>query len=779
MDESFQSQLATASRELAVARYAMAGGRLVPQPLHAHLRGVAAHARSFAEPFGASALGSLGGLWHDLGKYAPDWQRFIREACGADKPNAEDAHLEDDHPRRKGPDHSAAGALHALASLGPVGPVLAQIIAAHHSGLYNGLDLHQRLTKAEAPAHLSRALQGGIDTAILDSHQGKAPAFALGPCTDATPGSYALWIRVLFSCLIDADRLDSETFGSDARTSQLRASFPKLGSLLPDFDRFMSRFTADTPVKRLRAEVLADCRRVARDAQGLFTLTVPTGGGKTLASLAFALEHAARHGLKRVIYVIPYTSIIEQTADVFRSISPAFADAVIEHHSNVEDTGDGRQSERQGERLKLATENWDAPVVVTTGVQFFESLFAAKASRCRKLHNVCESVVVLDEAQLLPPPFLQPIVDALNLLSRHYKTTVVLSTATQPALASTQRFGSKFRGLDTPREIIADVDRLYRDLKRVEVHLPADATQRSSWADIAERMSAGDDTLAIVSRRADARTLWRLLPSGAIHLSALMCGAHRSDVIARIKQALIMRRDHPELPPVRVVATPLVECGVDIDLPVVYRQFAGLDSIAQAAGRCNREGRLEKGNVHVFIGEKDAPRGSLRMAESAAREVLHGHPGDALDRKLFEPYFALFYNAQDRDAKKIVEKLEVDTGTGYVKNLRDAADVFKLIDDDETGYQSVYVPYRRCADDDNFEKLVTLLRRDGPERWLLRKLQRYTVSLPPHDFRAMRDQRDIEETLPGFWVVRSVVQYSGTLGLLVDKEAKDAASLVV
>lgn len=773
MNETGTTPKADADRREPVARFVHGSNVPTPQRLADHLRGVARLTGLFSAPFGASSLGHLAGLWHDLGKYAPDWQDFIRKACGVGE--AEDAHLEEDHPRRKGPDHSAAGALHAMAMLGPLGPVLAQIIAAHHAGLYNAIDLHGRLSKPEARDHLARALGGGIAPEILAAHQGQAPDFALKPCTDSTPGSYAFWLRMLFSCLIDADRLDSEAFGAVGRTSELRASFPKLADLLPDFDRYMSRFVADTDVKRLRAEVLTDCRRAATAKQGLFTLTVPTGGGKTLASLAFALEHAARHGLKRVIYVIPYTSIIEQTADVFRSISPAFTDAVIEHHSNAEDNGDGRESER----LRLATENWDAPIVVTTSVQFFESLFSAKTGRCRKLHNLCDSVVVLDEAQLLPPPFLQPIVDALNLLSRHYRTTVVLSTATQPALASTAKFGSRFRGLDPPREIVADVDRLYRELKRVEVRLPTDFNQRSSWADIAERMTAEDDVLAIVSRRADAHELWQRLPSGAIHLSALMCGAHRSDAIAAIKQALLARRQNPALPPVRVVATPLVECGVDIDLPVVYRQFAGLDSIAQAAGRCNREGRLDKGVVHVFIGEKDAPRGTLRMAESAAREVLHGYEGDALDRKLFEPYFTLFYNAQDRDAKRIVEKLEVDGDTGYVRNLRDAADAFKLIDNEETGYQSVYVPYRRNDSDDSFEMLITLLRRDGPERWLLRKLQRYTVSLPPHEFQTMRDRRDIEEVLPGFWVVQSVAQYSGTLGLLVDRGAQDARSLVV
>lgn len=759
-----------AAAKPAIARARLEDGRWIEQPLIEHLRGVARLTEQFADVFGAAGLGHLAGLWHDLGKYAPDWQRYLRAAVGMDTPDAEDAHLEADNPRRRGPDHSAAGALHAIETLGPTGRILTQLIAAHHAGLYNALDLEHRLAKPDTQQRLVDARKVEIPTDILDAHHTTPASFDPVPAGDPTPGALALWLRMLFSGLIDADRLDSEAFGDAGRASALRAAFPKLSALKPDFDSFMARFAPDTPVKRLRADILTDCRTAASKPPGLFTLTVPTGGGKTLGSLAFALEHAARNELKRVIYVIPYTSIIEQTADVFRSISPAFSSAVVEHHSNAEDDADDRKhTPRESERLRLATENWDAPIVVTTSVQFFESLFAAKTSRCRKLHNICESVVILDEAQLLPPAFLQPIVDALNLLTRHYKTTVVISTATQPVLASTRRFGASFRGLDSTREIITDVDRLYRELKRVDIHLPEDFNARTTWAELAERLRATDNVLIIVNRRAEARDLFRRLPKGALHLSALMCGAHRSDVIAEIKRRLEARRIDSSLPPVRVVSTQLVEAGVDLDFPTVYRAFAGLDSIAQAAGRCNREGHLDRGQVHVFIGEKDAPAGTLRMAETAAKEVLHGHNGDALDRELFATYFERFYDQQDRDAKTIVDKLEPHRPTFGIIGFKQAAEAFKLIDNDETGYRSVLVPYRRKADGDTFDKLIGTLRKDGPARWLLRKLQRYSVSLPPHEFNALRDRRDIEEAVPDFWVLRSPAQYGVTLGLLVDK----------
>jgi len=257
-----------------------------------------------------------------------------------------------------------------------------------------------------------------------------------------------------------------------------------------------------------------------------------------------------------------------------------------------------------------------------------------------------------------------------------------------------------------------------------------------------------------------------------------MCGAHRSDVIAEIKRRLTARITDSSLPPVRVVSTQLVEAGVDFDFPVVYRAFAGLDSIAQAAGRCNREGRLKQGRVHVFIGEKDAPAGTLRMPETAAKEILHGYQGDPLDRALFTPYFSRFYNQQDRDAKTIVEKLEPHRPSFGIVGFEQAADAFKLIDNDETGYRSVFVPYRRDEADDGFEMLIATIRKHGPARWLLRKLQRYSVSLPPHEFKALQGRRDIEEVLPNFWVVRSAAQYTA-IGLLTDPRTLDASALFI
>jgi CRISPR-associated endonuclease/helicase Cas3 len=351
-----------------------------------------------------------------------------------------------------------------------------------------------------------------------------------------------------------------------------------------------------TPVNVIRKEVLTACREAARDAAGLYSLTVPTGGGKTLSGLAFALEHAVRHGKSRIVYVIAYTSIIEQTAQVLSEIFGP--ENVVEHHSNL-------APERETERSRLASENWDAPILVTTNVQFFESLYAARSSRCRKLHNLVNSVVILDEAQLLPPELLTPCVDVLNHLTRHYGVTVLLSTATQPALP----------GLDPAREIVPDKIRLYETLKRTEIRFPDSLQEPTDWETVAEELRRHEQALCVVNTRRDCYDLFRLMPEGTIHLSALMCGEHRSQVIAEIKRHL------KEGAPCRVISTQLVEGGVDLDFPVVYRALAGLDSIAQAAGRCNREGRLNAegrlGVVRVFVPPK--PRRAVCSAREKAR----------------------------------------------------------------------------------------------------------------------------------------------------------------
>jgi CRISPR-associated endonuclease/helicase Cas3 len=651
--------------------------------------------------------------------------------------------------------------------------VLAYLIAGHHAGLsdWNSeiSSLEYRLAQEDSLRELEESLAADPPQEILDS-KGFAPnlrAIPGGPVQEKRIGlGFALWVRMLFSCLVDADFLDTETY-MDPRRAEQRRHWPGIAQLLDLFDRHMAAFSAAakvTPVNRLRADILVQCRAKAAEAPGLFSLTVPTGGGKTLSSMAFALEHAKRHGMRRVIYVIPYTSIIEQTADVFRNI---FGDAVVEHHSNAEsDPGD------ENLKSRLACENWDAPVVVTTSVQFFESLFAAKTSRCRKLHNIVNSVVVLDEAQLLPPEFLQPVLDTLNLLARHYGVTVVLSTATQPALATREYFDPRqnLRGLDGVREIVADPDALYRALRRVAVRLPADWSTPTAWEALAEEIERHETVLAIVNTRKHARVLHGLLPEGTLHLSALMCGAHRAQVIRDIKARLNAGVA------TRVVSTQLVEAGVDLDFPVVYRALAGLDSIAQAAGRCNREGRLASGEVVVFVPPQPAPPGMLRKGEDACRSVLHGHKGDPLDRDLFARYFERFYFACDLDAEHIGELLKVD-GRTLAVNFRAAAERFRLIREEDTA--PVVVLYRGTdGTDDTVDGLVGSLRNRGPERWLMRMLQRYTVSIRRRDA-LQRLGGDLDEVIPGLFVQRGDWLYHPVLGLALEDVPPAPAQTIV
>ena len=543
--------------------------------LREHLFKTAELAATFADAFGFRQWGRLCGLWHDLGKYSQAFQRKIQAAAG------DEAHLE----AKARVDHSTAGALYSVERFGIAGRLMAYIVAGHHAGLPDWeadstgrAALSQRLLNKEL---LDADLADRVPVEILEQ------AF---PAEKPIGRDPAFWLRMLFSCVVDADFLDTEEFFDPEKAAQ-RGGYPALSELLAPFSAYMKGKEArapDTVVNRIRAGILARCIEKAKDPPGIFSLTVPTGGGKTLSSMAFALHHAAIHGQRRVIYVIPYTSIIEQTADQFREI---FGDAVVEHHSNL----DVNDEERETPRSRLACENWDAPIIVTTSVQFFESLFAARTSRCRKLHNIAGSVVVLDEAQLLPPEFLRPILKALDELRKHYGVTIVLCTATQPALGPHKSPGFSFEGLEGIREIMEDPANLFDSLKRVEVKLPEKIHEPLTWEELADDLARLPSVLCIVNRRDDCRLLWSLMPKGTFHLSALMCGAHRSNRIAEIKARLKAGL------PTRVVSTQLVEAGVDLDFPVVYRAMAGLDSIAQAAGRCNREGLLAKGVLTVFI----------------------------------------------------------------------------------------------------------------------------------------------------------------------------------
>lgn len=735
---------------------AHSGGHL----LVSHLKAVALLASHFSQTFDTAEptqrWAYLAGLWHDLGKYRPGFQQYVRLA---DNP---DAHIEGKVGGRE-KTHSAAGALWAMAQLNqpnrPLGHILAYLIAGHHAGLadWSG-DLEWRLQSEDAQQELAQAL-AEAPPEVLEHHA------ALAANIPGGPDGFALWIRMLFSCLVDADFLDTEAH-FDAGKPARREGFPTLAQMREAFDTHMAALpVAPTPVNTLRADILRQCRAQAALPAGFFSLTVPTGGGKTLSSLAFALEHARAHGKRRIIYAIPYTSIIEQTADVFRNVFKALGDEVlIEHHSQADAAATDETM-----RSRLACENWDAPLVVTTNVQLFESLFAAKTSRCRKLHNLVGSVIVLDEAQQLPPGFLQPILDVLNLLVAHYGVTVVLCTATQPALSSTDYFDASKNlcGLSNVREIIDDPDALFAALKRVQVELPPDWITPTPWADIAAQLSAEDCVLAIVNTRKAARELQRLMPEGTLHLSALMCGAHRKDVIAHIKERLKARREGRDMRPLRVVSTQLVEAGVDIDFPVVYRALAGLDSIAQAAGRCNREGRMEgPGRVVVFVPPERPPLGHLRKGADACIFTLHGQAHDPLARGLFARYFTEFYHSVDLDQHRIVSLLTVQPRDLAVK-FRSAAEAFRLIDDAD----SATVVVRYAAHQKHIESLLNTLATEGPQRWLLRKLQRYTVTIPQRLATRMLNQGDLTLPMPGLYALANTDNlYSNILGLVGDAD---------
>lgn len=695
-------------------------------PLGDHLRGTAALAAQFAAEFGCGEWGRLAGLWHDLGKFSDEFQKYIR-GIGSKT------------------DHSTAGAIHSVERFDKLGRIIAYLIAGHHAGLPDWdagdtASLKQRLTRTEL---LVKLKQRDISRDLLN--QGQPADRPRPPAADLAA---SIWLRMLFSCLVDADFLDTEAFFDSAKTDR-RGGFPALPELVTPFEEYMADKSASaphTPVNRLRAEILRQCNCKAAMPSGFFSLTVPTGGGKTLSSMAFALNHAVSHGKRRVIYVIPYTSIIEQNADQFRQI---FGDAVVEHHSNVVQQGDDAESDR----FRLAAENWDAPVIVTTTVQFFESLFASRTSRCRKLHNIVNSVVILDEAQLLPPDFLNPILEALRELQQNYGVTVVFCTATQPALGPHKSPGFDFKGIAGITEIMDDPAQLHASLKRTIIRRLRDLVP-VSWEELAGELTRHDSALCIVNRRDDARTLWELMPNGTIHLSALMCGAHRARKIGEIKERL----RNGQAP--RVVSTQLVEAGVDLDFPVVYRAAAGLDSIAQAAGRCNREGLRERGEVFVFTPSSKIPAGHLRQAAGIGMRLLASAEGDPLTAERFEAFFREFFwmRGSRLDDKKIIYLLRNDSELRF--SFRTAARKFQLID--ESAQAPVIV---------NFENddLLSLLQRNGPERWLLRKLQRSVVNLPRHLHGRLLAEGAIREIHPGVFMQGHGALYNSELGFCPDK----------
>jgi CRISPR-associated endonuclease/helicase Cas3 len=726
-----------------------------PHLLNTHLYGTAELASKFAQVFNSEKWGKILGIAHDTGKSTPNWQQYLIRKSGYGE---DDAHLEG-IPRTV--EHSTSSAKFAEEFFSKkIGRILSYCIAGHHAGLPDWFAEGQH-GQSSLSYRLANTDTNGIAQDVksaVESEKTVSPPRKF----DSNNIDISLWIRMLFSCLVDADFLDTEAY-MEKEKSEKRGGYLSMKELLFLFNNYMNSVTVNadkTPVNKLRQSILSDCRSAAENDPGIYSLTVPTGGGKTLSSLAFALEHAVKHQMDRVIYVIPYTSIIEQNANVFKKALGD--DQVVEHHANLDE-------DESTSKSRLAAENWDAPVIVTTSVQFFESLFAAKTSRCRKLHNIANSVVVLDEAQLVPAEYLYPIIQAIELLKCHYRVTFVISTATQPAFESRPDF-KNFKGLPigSIREIISDVPKLYRELRRVNVERPSDWQKKLSWEDVAKELIVEPNVLCVVSDRKSCRELFSLMPKGTYHLSALMCGQHRSNIIAEIKDKLANKKNEP----IRVISTQLVEAGVDLDFPVVYRALAGLDSIAQAAGRCNREGKLKTGlgRVVVFIPPKKAPCGILRKAAETTETMLKTENIDPLDHAKFEQFFGtLYWMVNSLDAKGIIDLLKPDSEDCGIQ-FRTAADKFKIIDD--TQQRTILVPY------DKGKEYIEILKTKGPERWLLRKLQRYSVNIYTKDFACLLNKGWIAEITPDIFALTSDVGYDLQTGLLVDEIPYDPEKFI-
>lgn len=709
------------------------------QDLEDHLKHTALLSVSFAAQFDNPEWGRLLGLWHDLGKYSDEFQNYIRKNSG----------YEEGEKSGK-TDHTSAAAILAKEVYQQHWPPISYCMAGHHAGLHNWLpepgisgDLSDRLKKTEFLVKIRERIPRELfEKRSLELPAGKG----------MLPEHINLWIRLLFSCLVDADFLDTERF-MNPESFERRQKYDALPELKRRFDEYMESMLSNsqqTKVNVIRRKVLADCIEAGPLEPGFFSITVPTGGGKTLSSMAWALDHALKYNKSRIFFAIPYTSIITQTAQIYRSIFGE--DNVVEHHSNIDESLNTQEQ-------KLAVENWDAPIIVTTNVQLFESLYSNKTSRCRKLHNLVNSVIILDEAQMLPPEFLRPILSVLNGLVSNFGVSIMFSTATQPAL--TGKIGGKgqnaFEGIpgDVVREVIKEVETLSEDLKRVQIKLPERMNEPVDWPVIADELKQYEQVLCIVNTRNQCKELYDLMPEDTIHLSRLMCTSHIMDSIEEIKNRLKNQM------PVRVISTQLIEAGVDIDFPVVYRAIAGLDSIAQCAGRCNREGKLNQqdrlGLMKVFVPVKGTPIGLMRKGADAFKEILtFQNDATLLEPQAFNDYFRLFYSRIDNFDKPDIKRSLWQDAQQMRFQFATAAKEFQLIDDKNT--QSIIVSYKEG------DELIELLKRKGPEPWLMRKLQRYAVSVNERDFEEIKKAGLIIE-IHGCWVQDYQKLYNSHSGL--------------
>ncbi len=748
-------------------------GQWAVHPLADHLFHTATIAEGFGAEFHSAEWAWLAGLWHDLGKYRPAFQKHIRKSSGYD-PNASISSEKD--PKKNHASTGAIYAMHYMTEQGceAFGRALAYMIAGHHAGLpdfaksdVKGRSLDDTLMRDKD--FLQEALSEQIPAKVL---AGCVPKTRLPVDTLC---DLHCWIRMVFSALVDADFLDTEQFMQPGKAAQREANYPDIPALLECFDAYMRKMTGaldaqakTSEVNRLRAEVLQQARGKAKDGPGIYTLTVPTGGGKTLSSLAFALKHACVHNKQRIIYAIPYTSIIEQTANTFREVFANCGDVVLEHHSNVEP-----EESREITTTRLAAENWHIPVVVTTTVQLFESLFAARPSRCRKLHNLVNSVIVLDETQLLPPGNLDPIRHLIKLLAKHYGVTFLLTTATPtPSTGVKDAFGKILLADLGATEVIAQPARYFQRLQRVIYTLPANFHSPQNWEEIAKQVQQHSSVLVVVNKRNDARQLFVAMGKNdgtLFHLSALMCPIHRKRVIDEIKQRL------EDGKPTRVVSTQLVEAGVDFDFPVVFRAVSGLDSIIQAGGRCNREGKLKDasgkpmlGQVIVFVPPTPPPEGLLTKAFETTASLLKGCQ-EAIDSpQMTNRYFEhLHTRLSEFDSNGVLPLLQNDADAINIQ-FRTAAQRFQMIEQGQTF--TVFMDYGE--DEKERKKVKTwlgMLASGQMDRWLIRKLQPYSISLYHYQKQALLNANAIEETESGYYIIAGPGVYDERLGFIGDE----------
>jgi CRISPR-associated endonuclease/helicase Cas3 len=677
------------------------------QDLVAHLRAVAALAREFAEPFGGGDLAYLAGLWHDLGKFHPAWQDYLLRS------EAEEAaaKAEGREARRfRAPDHKGAGACLAVEAKVSVAALLIQ---AHHGGLRSQDEFRAWLRKRQEAREPGEAIERARAALpeLLPAQPPRLPEWAR---TD--PLAAELFLRLVYAALVDADSIDTERHREPDRAG-VRQGWLPLAALWERLERDQAQLVAsaaNTPVNRVRREVYGACLAAAEEPPGLFRLAVPTGGGKTRSGMAFALRHALRHGLRRVVVAVPYISITEQTAAVYRAIferEPGDR-AVLEHHSALElPEAEEEEGDEWSLWQRLAAENWDAPIVVTTTVQLFESLFAKGRSKTQKVHRLAQSVILLDEAQVLPVPLLTPVLDVLRELVTHYGATVVLSTATQPAFEMLP----VFRDLPA-REIGEDPKRWFAALRRVRYEWRREPL---GWDAIAAILRQSPQALAVVNTKNDALALLDALDDPqALHLSTLLCGAHRQDTIEEIVRRLRAGE------PCRVVSTQVVEAGIDLDFPLVVRAFGPLDSVIQAAGRCNREGRLVEGRVVVVEpAEGKLPPGAYRTAAGVTAAIVGDEPVDANDPALARRYYEHLFQIVEpaTDGKGVQE-------TRRVHDFPETAKRFRMIDDDTEAV--VITTYGTPEERARVRALIADLReRRGNPRETLRQLQPFIVNL--------------------------------------------------